>query len=336
MDIRIALEEREESLLMPEASLSRESKGREFFEEPCPYRTDYQRDRDRIIHSKAFRRLKDKTQVFISPEGDHYRTRLTHTLEVTQIARSAARALNLNEDLTEAIALGHDLGHTPFGHTGEEALDEVVSTGFKHNDQSLRVVELLEKRNTRYRGLNLTYEVRNGILCHTGEKSPETLEGQIVRLADKIAYVNHDAEDALRAGIIQEGDLPKEAKLLGRNSSARINTLVRGLVDHSYGKKEVSLPDELLNLLMEFRRYLFANVYIGSSAKTQESKAQNLLKMLFYYYLENPKELLKNTKSTDDDSDIERLACDYIAGMTDRFAVHEFSKHFIPNPWNAF
>ncbi len=334
MDIRKTLEKREEELLMPLAALSSRSKGREVYEEPCPYRTEFQRDRDRIIHSKAFRRLKDKTQVFISPEGDHYRTRLTHTLEVTQIARTAARALNLNEDLTEAIALGHDLGHTPFGHTGEDALNELVTGGFRHNEQSLRVVEVLERRSSRYSGLNLTYEVRDGILCHTGSRQPATLEGQIVRFADKIAYVNHDAEDAIRAGILKESDLPKEALELGHNSSARINTLVRGLVDYSYGKSQVCLPPELEDKLMKFRQFLFDHVYIGSSAKTEENKAKTLLKMLFRYYMTNPEEILKKTE-IEDEMSLERAVADSIAGMTDRFAVHEFSRLFVPEPWNS-
>lgn len=329
VDIRTRLEKREESFLTPYAAFSSKSRGRVYKEEPCPYRTDFQRDRDRIIHSKAFRRLKHKTQVFISPEGDHYRTRLTHTLEVTQIARSAARALGLNEDLTEAIALGHDLGHTPFGHTGEDALNEVVPGGFKHNEQSLRVVEILEKRNDRYRGLNLTYEVRNGILCHTGDKKPDTLEGEIVCLADKIAYVNHDLEDAIRAGILFPEDLPDVALDLGKNSAQRINTLVRGLIEYSFGKGKISLSPDLDNKLSEIRDFLFRTVYIGSSAKSEEQKAQTMLKMLYHYYVRNPEEnewLLEV-------EDLERAACDYVAGMTDRFAVHEFTRLFIPRPW---
>lgn len=335
VDIRKSLEEREEFLLMPYATYSKKSAGRDYQEEPCPYRTDFQRDRDRIIHSKAFRRLKHKTQVFLSPEGDHYRTRLTHTLEVTQIARSAARALGLNEDLTEAIALGHDLGHTPFGHSGETALNAVVKGGFNHNEQSLRVVEVLEKRNNSYKGLNLTKEVRDGILCHTGPKFPITLEGLLVRLADKIAYVNHDLEDAIRAGVLTEHDLPKVAKELGQNSSQRINTLLCGLIEYNFGKPEVKLPSKLNDQLNQLRQYLFDTVYIGSLAKTEEHKAQNMLQTLYKYYLENPNELFKHLDVTQTEITLERAACDYIAGMTDRFAVNEFTGLFVPKPWLA-
>ncbi len=335
VDIRKSLEEREELLLMPYASYSKKSAGRDFQEEPCPYRTDFQRDRDRIIHSKAFRRLKHKTQVFLSPEGDHYRTRLTHTLEVTQIARSAARALSLNEDLTEAIALGHDLGHTPFGHSGEAALSEVFQGGFNHNEQSLRVVEVLEKRNSSYKGLNLTKEVRNGILCHTGPRLPTTLEGLLVRLADKIAYVNHDLEDAIRAGVLTENDLPEVAKELGRNSSQRINTLLCGLIEYNYGKPEIKLPPKLDNQLIQLRQFLFDTVYIGSLAKAEEHKAQNMLQTLYRYYLANPNELFKHLDISQAEISLERAACDYVAGMTDRFAVNEFTRIFVPKPWLA-
>lgn len=333
VDIRKMLEERENSLLMPYAAHCKNSKGRQFNEEPCPYRTDFQRDRDRIIHSKAFRRLKHKTQVFISPEGDHYRTRLTHTLEVTQVARSAARALGLNEDLTEAIALGHDLGHTPFGHSGENALNQVVPSGFAHNEQSLRVVEYLEKRSDRYTGLNLTWEVRNGILCHTGKKKPATLEGAIVRLADKIAYVNHDLDDAIRAGVLKSDDVPVVALELGKNSSQRINTLVRDLIEYSYGKPEVSLSPLLEEKLMCLRQFLFNSVYIGSTAKSEEGKAQLLLQTLYNYYVNNPDKLELSTDTDLQDVSIERAACDYVAGMTDRYAVHEFTRLFVPEPW---
>lgn len=335
VDIRKSLEEREELLLMPYASYSKKSAGRDFQEEPCPYRTDFQRDRDRIIHSKAFRRLKHKTQVFLSPEGDHYRTRLTHTLEVTQIARSAARALSLNEDLTEAIALGHDLGHTPFGHSGEAALSEVFQGGFNHNEQSLRVVEVLEKRNSSYKGLNLTKEVRDGILCHTGPRLPATLEGLLVRLADKIAYVNHDLEDAIRAGVLTENDLPEVAKELGRNSSQRINTLLCGLIEYNYGKPEIKLPPKLDNQLIQLRQFLFDTVYIGSLAKAEEHKAQNMLQTLYRYYLANPNELFKHLDISQAEISLERAACDYVAGMTDRFAVNEFTRIFVPKPWLA-
>nr|MDA8233379.1 deoxyguanosinetriphosphate triphosphohydrolase [Clostridia bacterium] len=267
MFIRKSVEERESQQLSPYAARSADTRGRKVEEEPCPVRTAYQRDRDRIIHSKSFRRLKHKTQVFIAPEGDHYRTRLTHTLEVGQIGRTIARALCLNEDLTEAIALGHDLGHTPFGHAGEEALDQVYPPGFKHNEQSLRMVEVLAREG---KGLNLTWEVRDGILNHTGSVKPATLEGQIVKIADRIAYINHDIDDALRGGIIQLRDLPREClELFGSTHSDRINIMVTDIIKNSWDKREIAMSQEVWQATQTLRIWLFENVYIGSEAKKE-------------------------------------------------------------------
>lgn len=293
-------------------------------------RTGFMRDRDRIIYSKAFRRLKHKTQVFISPEGDHYRTRSTHTLEVSQISRTLARALRLNEDLTEAIALGHDLGHTPFGHTGEFALNEVFPPGFRHNEQSLRVVDKLEGE----RGLNLTWEVRDGILCHTGPQLPATLEGQIVRIADRISYINHDIDDAIRAGIIQENDLPRECvSILGNRHKVRINTMVTDIIEKSWGKPEITMSDDVQVATDGLRSFLFHRVYIGSIAKKEEAKAQRIVKTLYEYYLENPDFLKKDLKTKVSGEELARCVVDYIAGMTDRFAMKTFERHFVPNVW---
>ncbi|MDN5344878.1 MAG: dGTPase, partial [Clostridia bacterium] len=274
MLLRVEAEQREVAILSPRASLSSRTRGREIPEEPCPIRTEYQRDRDRIIHCKAFRRLKHKTQVFIAPEGDHYRTRLTHTLEVAQVSRTIARALRLNEDLAEAIALGHDLGHTPFGHSGEEALNEVVPGGFKHNQQSLRVVEVLEGG----RGLNLTWEVRDGIAHHTGPVKPSTLEGQIICYADRVAYINHDIDDALRAGIITQGQLPEAClKVLGHSHRQRIDTMVTDIIRYSWEQGCIAMSPAVQQATDALRDFLFKNVYIGSLAKVEEGKAKNLL-----------------------------------------------------------
>ncbi|MFW6006454.1 MAG: deoxyguanosinetriphosphate triphosphohydrolase [Bacillota bacterium] len=327
--IRRWLEENEEKLLSNSASLSSESKGRERIIDKCDIRTDFQRDRDRIIHSKAFRRLKHKTQVFISPEGDHYRTRLTHTLEVSQIARTVAKSLRLNEDLTEAIALGHDLGHTPFGHAGEDALSHFYDKDFKHNKQSLRVVDKLEK-------LNLTYEVRDGILHHTGSGNPETLEGKIVRIADRIAYINHDIDDALRAGIIQKDDLPQKAiNILGETHSQRIDTMVKDLVRSSWQKNDIVRSSEIKNATKLLRNYLFENVYIGSKAKKQENKAKDLLIYLFDYYQKNlnklPEKFYKRLKKNNESKN--QIIIDYIAGMSDVYAINKGKELFIPTPW---
>ncbi len=328
--IRSEIERREAAYLSRYAVLSARTRGRLFPEEPCLVRTEFQRDRDRIIHSKAFRRLKHKTQVFIAPEGDHYRTRLTHTLEVAQIARTIARALRLNEDLTEAIALGHDLGHTPFGHAGEEALNEVFPAGFRHNEQSLRIVEKLEGE----RGLNLTWEVRDGILNHTGPVKPATLEGQIVKIADRIAYINHDVDDALRAGIIRLEDLPRESiRVLGDRHKTRINTMVLDLIQHSWDKPEIRMGEAVQEATDKLREFLFQNVYIGSLAKKEELKARRIIKILYRYYVENPADLPVELQEKAKTEGIERCVVDYVAGMTDRFAIKTFEKHFLPFPW---
>ncbi|MGB9660863.1 MAG: deoxyguanosinetriphosphate triphosphohydrolase [Moorellaceae bacterium] len=324
MLLREEAERLEAALLSPLATLSSRSRGRERPETPCAVRTEFQRDRDRIIHCKAFRRLKHKTQVFIAPEGDHFRTRLTHTLEVAQIARTIARALRLNEDLTEAIALGHDLGHTPFGHAGEEALNEIVPGGFKHNEQSLRVVEVLEGEG----GLNLTWEVRDGIVHHTGPVKPQTLEGQIICYADRIAYINHDIDDALRAGIIAPEDLPADClEVLGYEHRQRINTMVLDIIQNSWGKERITMSSRVQEATDALRAFLFKYVYIGSRAKTEEGKAKRMLKELYYYYLEHP-ELLPPPRRAEES--LSRRACDYIAGMTDRFAIVQYQKLFVP------
>ncbi|HHY40135.1 MAG TPA: deoxyguanosinetriphosphate triphosphohydrolase [Syntrophaceticus sp.] len=330
LTIREEIEQREIEHLAPYASLCVKSKGRLYPEEPCSVRTAYMRDRDRIIYSKAFRRLKHKTQVFIAPEGDHYRTRSTHTIEVAQISRTLARALLLNEDLTEAIALGHDLGHTPFGHSGEAAIDEVFPPGFRHNEQSLRVVDKLEGE----RGLNLTWEVRDGILCHTGPKLPSTLEGQIVRIADRISYINHDIDDAIRAGIISEDDLPKDCvEILGNRHKVRINTMVTDIIKMSRGKPIVAMSDEVQQATDKLREFLFERVYIGSEAKLEEAKAQQVVKTLYDYYLKNPDLLSDDIKARIPSEGLERCVVDYIAGMTDRFAMKTFERYFVPNVW---
>lgn len=317
----------EGSILSPYACLSTQSRGRERQEEPCPVRTAFQRDRDRIIHSKAFRRLKHKTQVFIIPEGDHYRTRLTHTLEVAQIARTCAKALRLNEDLTEAIALGHDLGHTPFGHAGEQVLDRVCPAGFKHNKQSLRVVERLEGPS----GLNLTWEVRDGILNHTGPVKPATLEGQVVKIADRIAYINHDIDDALRAGVLNREDLPRSClEVLGFRHSQRINTMVLDLITASEGKPEITMSYEVQQAMDRLRSFMFNNVYIGSEAKTEESKARHVVESLYSFFLKYPHKVPEELQRVAEVEGTSRIVVDYIAGMTDRYAVAQYKNLFIP------
>lgn len=329
MLIREETEAREERELSPLAVLSRKSRGRVRPEPECPVRTAFQRDRDRIIHSKAFRRLKHKTQVFISPEGDHYRTRLTHTLEVAQIARTVARALRLNEDLTEAIALGHDLGHTPFGHTGEEALNAVFPGGFRHNEQSLRVVDVLEQDG----GLNLTWEVRDGIAHHTGPVEPATLEGNIVRRADRIAYINHDIDDAIRAGIISAAELPQDVlALLGQTHSRRINTMVCDLIAASRAAGRITMSEEVGAATDKLRQFLFAHVYVGSRAKSEDAKARRLIGELYRHFLAHPDEL-PDEYTRLAGGDTARAACDYIAGMTDRYARSEFLRCFLPQSW---
>lgn len=297
-------------------------------EAPCPIRTEFQRDRDRIIHSKAFRRLKHKTQVFIAPEGDHYRTRLTHTLEVAQIARTVARALRLNEDLTEAIALGHDLGHTPFGHAGEEVLDRLVPGGFRHYEQSLRVVDKLEQGH----GLNLTWEVRDGIRNHTGDLKPHTLEGQIVHIADRVAYINHDIDDSLRAGIINQEDLPADAlAVLGSTTRERINSMVTDLIATGQTQAEIKMSPAVQEATDSLRQFLFQKVYIGSRAKAEEGKVKRVIEQLYHYYLEHPQTIAGfGTQDADAEASWEQKVTDYIAGMTDQFAINCYVQLFIP------
>ncbi|MDD5748193.1 MAG: deoxyguanosinetriphosphate triphosphohydrolase [Actinomycetota bacterium] len=330
MTIRERIEETERQILSEKASLSSKTKGRERPEKPCSIRTDYQRDRDRIIHSKAFRRLKHKTQVFLAPEGDHYRTRLTHTMEVAQISRTVARALRLNEDLTEAIALGHDLGHTPFGHIGEGALSKFLTETFEHNRQSLRVVDFLEYDGL---GLNLTWEVRDGILNHTGDGMPGTLEGQIIRITDRIAYINHDIDDAIRAEIITFDMLPQEAvRVLGRYPSQRIDSLAHDLVKNSMELESVRLSEEASFFMNQLREFLFDNVYIGSIAKTEEDKAKRVLEGLVEHYLEHLEDLPKEFRPKGDENPAIRV-CDYVAGMTDRYALMKYREYFLPKSW---
>lgn len=334
MNIREKQEELEKQNLSTYASLSVNSAGRDIWEEECDVRTVYQRDRDRILHCKSFRRLKHKTQVFLDPEGDHYRTRLTHTLEVSQIARSIARALRLNEDLTEAIALGHDLGHTPFGHAGERALNEVCSDGFAHYKQSIRVVEFLEKDG---KGLNLTREVRDGILNHRTAGSPSTLEGKVVRISDKIAYINHDIDDAIRAGIFTEDFIPKEyADILGHTTKARLNTMINDIIHQSEDKPDIVMSKEVEWAMGNLRNFMFESLYTNPKAKSEEIKARKMLIELYEYYLENIKELPESYQKIMEERNEkpERIVCDYIAGMSDNYCVSRFSDIFIPLSWN--
>ncbi len=330
VNLRSITEERESATLAPWAVKSCESKGRESQEEPCEIRTEFQRDRDRIIHSKSFRRLKHKTQVFLSPEGDHYRTRLTHTLEVAQIARTIARALRLNEDLTEAIALGHDLGHTPFGHMGEKVLNEICPLGFQHNEQSLRVVDVLERPG----GMNLTWEVRNGILCHTGDTKAETLEGQIVALADKIAYINHDIDDAVRGGVLTNYDIPKVyTKVLGSRHSQRINTMIWAVVRASMDKAEIAMEEPIYEAMMGLREFMFQRVYVASEPQQEEKKARGVIEGLYQVYSEHPDLIPRSSKNASATRDVQILTRDYIAGMSDRYAVAKYTEHYIPSFW---
>lgn len=327
IDIRQHTELMEQEYLSPFATRSNQAVGRRHPEEMCRIRTVFQRDRDRIIHSKAFRRLKHKTQVFIIPEGDHYRTRLTHTLEVAQIARTVARALRLNEDLTEAIALGHDLGHTPFGHAGESALNEIMSGGFKHNQQSLRVVEELEGG----RGLNLTWEVCDGIVNHTGLVRPSTLEGQIVKIADRVAYINHDIDDAIRGGILKVKDLPAMClEVLGNEHRTRINNMVSDLISSSRDKPLVSMSSKIQEATDRLREFLFDHVYIDSEAKGEEYKAQHVVQYLFKHWTKHPESLPAEQYERVRAVGADRTVGDYIAGMTDRYAITQFKTLFIP------
>ncbi len=331
MTIREVIEQRERETLAPYAALAAESRGRGREEPERDDRTCYQRDADRILHSRSFRRLMHKTQVFLQPEGDHYRTRMTHTLEVARIARTIARALNLNEDLTEAAAMGHDLGHTPFGHAGEKALTEVMETPFSHNEQSLRVVDKLEKAG---QGLNLTYEVRRGILCHSGPDMAETLEGQIVRLSDRIAYINHDIDDAVRAGILSNEDIPRNiAAVLGETHSQRINTLVSDLVRTSMGKRIIAMTPSVEAAMLELREFMFERVYRNPVAKGEEVKARRIIQELYKYYLAHPEKLPEDFQPQLDLEGMPRVVCDYVAGMTDKYAVYKFEEIFVPSGW---
>lgn len=331
MTIREQLEEREVEYLSPYAALSRESKGRMRPEAQCDIRPVFQRDRDRILHCKAFRRLKQKTQVFLLPKGDHYRTRLTHTLEVSQNARTIAKALRLNEDLVEAIALGHDLGHTPFGHAGERALNHVYH--FSHNRQSLRVVDCIEKEG---RGLNLTWEVRDGILNHQTAGHPHTLEGQVLRLSDKLAYINHDMDDAIRAGILTEEDIPADIRnRLGNSCKARLNSLVHDVIINSMDRPEICMSPEVERAMTDLRKFMFENVYLNPKAKGEEDKAVHMIEQLFDYYMSHPEALpqrFKNALETTD-TPMEQIVCDHIAGMTDSYAVKKFQDYFVPEQW---
>ena len=335
MTVREELERLEHRRLNPMAAFSDQSKGRPRQEEPREedVRTCYQRDIDRIVHSKAFRRLMHKTQVFLQPEGDHYRTRMTHTLEVTRIARTITQALGLNVDLAEAIAMGHDLGHTPFGHAGEVALTKCLGKPFRHNEQSLRVVDVLEKDG---HGLNLTHEVRLGILGHTGEYIPETLEGQVVRRSDQMAYVNHDIDDAIRAGILTDEDLPKDVlQTLGHNHRDRINTLVCDAIRTSREAGKVMLSPEVDKALMDLRSFMFEKVYRNPVAKGEESKAKDMLQRMYEYYITHPEALPEDFQPQLSFDGMERTVCDYIAGMTDNYAVDKYTELFIPMGWHV-
>lgn len=320
----------EEQFLSPYAQKAVRSLGRKNPETPCPLRTDFQRDRDRIIYSNSFKRLKNKTQVFFSPEGDHYITRLTHTLDVAQIARSIARTLALNEDLTEAIALGHDLGHTPFGHVGERVLNRLSPCGFKHNEQSLRVVEKLEKGG---RGLNLTEEVRNGIVEHTSSGHPFTLEGTAVSLADRIAYINHDIEDAVRAGILKKEDLPSSAvEILGDNTKTRIHRAIKDIYDHSMGQPFVKMSEKMMQATNEIRSFMFENIYAVTNKSIQE-RAERMLTEMYLYFTKNVDKLPETYLKNEQDGK-EQIVCDYISSMTDRYAISVFESLFIPTTFS--
>ncbi len=327
--IRLRTLEREKDQLSQYAMLCVNTKGRQVFEEECPVRTAYQRDRDRILHSSAFRRLKDKTQVFLAPESDYYRTRLTHTLEVTQIARTIARSLSLNEDLTEAIALGHDLGHTPFGHAGERALNEVYPKGFTHFEQSLRVVDKLEQEG---KGLNLTEEVRDGILCHTKGPEAKTLEGRIIKLADKIAYINHDIDDAKKGGVLTEDDIPLNIRLVvGFSKSERINNFVMSVIENT--TDEVKMSDDVTEAFNELHSFMFKNVYTNPVCKSEEFRAEDMIKQLYKYFSFYPDKMPEFYYNIALKEGSERAACDFISGMTDAYSIKTFTDLFVPKTW---
>ena len=333
MTVRERLEQEEYRELSPLAQKSAETKGRLYSEEDSDARTCYQRDADRIVHSKSFRRLMHKTQVFLSPEGDHYRTRMTHTLEVSRIARTICRALRLNEDLAEAAAYGHDLGHTPFGHAGEAALTDMMGTPFHHNEQSLRVVDQLERDGD---GLNLTYEVRMAILEHTGPRAPETLEGQVLRTSDRIAYINHDIDDAIRAGILEESDIPRDiAEILGDSHSKRINTLVENMIANTQNTGVLGMQQDVADAMDRLRTFMFERVYTNPVAKGEEAKAKDIMRKLFEYYNKHPDQLPADFIPQLDFDGISRTICDYIAGMTDKYAIYKYSEIFIPTAWQV-
>ena len=332
MSIRENLERMEEISLSPFATLSVNSRGRDREEPQCDIRPVFQRDRDRILHCKSFRRLKHKTQVFLSPKGDHYRTRLTHTLEVSQNARTIAIALRLNEDLVEAIALGHDLGHTPFGHAGERILNELCDEGYRHNEQSVRIVEKLEKDG---KGLNLTWEVRDGILNHQTSMMPHTLEGKIVRLSDKIAYINHDIDDAIRAKVMSEEDIPLEIrKVLGMTTKERLNTLIHNIIMNSMGKNDIVMSEEIGGAMQDLRKFMFQKVYTNPAAKGEEAKAERLLCELYAHYMGHIEILPEQYQRMHSEGEKkERVVCDYISGMTDQYAVAKYREFFLPKAW---
>ena len=328
MTIREELEMDESRRLSPFAVKSSETRGREHPIAPCDMRTEFQRDRDRIIHCKSFRRLKYKTQVFLSPEGDHYRTRLTHTLEVSQIARTLARALHLNEDLAEAIALGHDLGHTPFGHIGERTLDDLMPEGFRHNEQSRRMVEVLERDGA---GLNLTWEVRDGILCHSGKQQPATLEGQCVRRADRIAYLNHDLDDAMRGGVLQAFELPADCmKVLGDSHGERINTMTLDIIQHSRGKDQITMSPLVQETMDGLREFMFERVYRDSWRTAEENRCDHVVRALFHYYSDHPGEMPEEFVLIGYREGTDRAVCDFLSCMTDRYAIRLYQKLFVP------
>ena len=332
MSIRENLERMEEISLSPFATLSVNSRGRDREEPQCDIRPVFQRDRDRILHCKSFRRLKHKTQVFLSPKGDHYRTRLTHTLEVSQNARTIAKALRLNEDLVEAIALGHDLGHTPFGHAGERILNELCDEGYRHNEQSVRIVEKLEKDG---KGLNLTWEVRDGILNHQTSMMPHTLEGKIVRLSDKIAYINHDIDDAIRAKVMSEEDIPLEIRIvLGMTTKERLNTLIHNIIMNSMGKNDIVMSEEIGGAMQDLRKFMFQKVYTNPAAKGEEAKAERLLCELYAHYMGHIEILPEQYQRMHSEGEKkERVVCDYISGMTDQYAVAKYREFFLPKAW---
>lgn len=334
MTIREQLEIREKETLSPCAFCSADSAGRDRPEPVCELRTAFQRDRDRILHSKAFRRLNNKTQVFLAARGDHYRTRLTHTLEVSQIARTIAKALYLNEDLTEAIALGHDLGHTPFGHAGEHMLNEICEGGFRHNEQSVRIVEKLEKDG---QGLNLTWEVRDGMMNHQTRLMPSTMEGKIVRLSDKIAYINHDIDDAIRGRVLSEKDIPAEYReILGDTTRKRLDTFIHNIITNSLGRNDICMSEDVEQAMKGLRKFMFQNVYRNPVAKGEEERAKDLLSRLFIYYNRHtdclPQQYLQMMEQGEKK---ERVVCDYIAGMTDRYAIAKFEEYFMPKAWQV-